>query len=384
MPEITEAAVQAKLDKGETLTKEETAFVMSLPPEGATQNALSDPENEVDPGDIDIDEKKPASRKKDEAAKKSGEKKDEETAEAEKKAEPEAKAKTSEEPAPVETKKSDDGTLHGKIEGEINKPDGQEDLTGFTEREKGLFYEMKKSRKRAQKAEEDRDALMFERLKAAKLAQASKPEPKAEEEEEPLFGKDADPEDFPTVGKLRELSKKAAEREAEARRARDRTLTVRLSEMGARQIVEVRKESGKDSPDYDEVMELAPVIIEGNPDYEKQIYEAYVKGKNAALLTYDIIRKDPKFSSLYKPTAETPKKEEPKKEEPKADNKAEEGKKTLDKINANENKPKTSGSGGAGGGSGGEEYTIDQLLRMTPGQFRKVPKTVRDKFLYNT
>jgi len=360
--EITEKAVQEKLDKGETLTKEESAFVMSTPPDGVPEPVDTEPEKE--PGEeIDID-----------AA--PGEKKGKETAEAkiEKKADTEAKAKSSETPPPVVEPKPDEGTLHSKVESELAKPEGTEDLAGFTEREKGLFYEMRKSRKRAQKAEEDRDALMFEKIKAAKLAQERKPEVPAAEPEEDLFGKDVDPEDFPTIGKLKEISKKMAEKEGEAARARERTLTVRVSEMNARQVVEIRKENGKDAPDYDEVLELAPVIIEGNPDYEKAIYEAYVKGRNAALLTYDLIRRDPRFNSLYKPTS-APVETKP--------DVSDAGKKTLDKINANEAKPKTSGAGGAGGGGGGDEYTVDQLLRMTPAQFRKVPKQVRDKFLYN-
>ena len=376
MADITEAGVQEKLNKGEALSKEETAFVMSGPPEGVAAPVDTDPNKPEERDDVIIDEEKPPSGKKDEDAEKPGEDKGKEAVEAEKKTDDGKKAEASEKPEPEAPKKTDDGTLHGKVEKEIDKPDGQEDLSGFSEREKGLFYEMKKSRKRAQKAEEDRDALMFERIKAAKLAQEGKTE-KPVEEEEDLFGKDADPDDFPTVGKLREITKKAGERESAARRARDRAITVRLSEMTARQIVEVRSESGKDAPDYDEVMELAPVIVEGNPDYQKQIYDAYVKGKNAALLTYDIIRKDPKFTALFKPSAEAPK------EAPKKDT-ADEGKKTLEKINANEKKPKTSGSGGAGGGEGGEEYTFEQLLRMTSGQFKKVPKTVRDKFLYNS
>lgn len=368
MAEITEAVVQEKLNKGEELSKEETAFVMSAPPDSVATPVDTDPgKPEADePDDVIIDEN----------AEEPGEKKGDEPAEAEKKADDGKKAEASEKPEPEAPKKTDEGTLHGKIEKELDKADGSEDLEGFSEREKGLFYEMKKSRKRAQKAEEDRDALMFERIKEAKLKQEEKPDKPAEEEED-LFGKDVDPEDFPTVGKLREITKNMNEREAAARRARDRQLTVRISEMNARNIVELRKENGKDAPDYDEVMELASVIVEGNPEYEKKIWDAFTKGKNAAMLTYDLIRSDPKFKSLYKPSQE-----EPKKEAPKTDT-AEEGKKTLDKINANASKPKTSGSGGAGGGAGGEEYTIEQLLRMTPGQFRKVPKSVRDKFLYN-
>ena len=363
MPEITEAVVQEKLNKGEELSKEETAYVMSAPPDGVAAPVDTDPgKPETDePDDVIIDEN----------AEKPGEEKGKEPAEAEKKADDGKKAEASEKPEPEAVKKPDEGTLHGKIEKELDKADGSEDLEGFSEREKGLFYEMKKSRKRAQKAEEDRDALMFERIKEAKLKQEGKPEKPAEEEEDP-FGKDVDPEDFPTVGKLREITKNMNEREAAARRARDRQMTVRISEMNARNIVELRKENGKDAPDYDEVMELASIVVEGNPEYEKKIWDAFTKGKNAAMLTYDLIRSDPKFKSLYKPSQEAPKID-----------KAEEGKKTLDKINANEKKPKTSGNGGAGGGAGGEEYTIEQLLRMTPGQFRKVPKTVRDKFLYN-
>jgi hypothetical protein len=130
MSEITEAGVQAKLDKGEKLSQEETAFVMSAPPDGVAAPTETDPgkEEKID-ADIDIEsEDKAASGKKDEDAEKPGEKEGDETGEAEKKPEDEGKAKTSEKPAPEEKKKADEGTLHSKIEKELEKADGEEDL----------------------------------------------------------------------------------------------------------------------------------------------------------------------------------------------------------------------------------------------------------------
>jgi len=383
MEQVTEQGIQEQLNTGAELTKEETAFVMSTPPDGPIP-AADDSDEEVDFSEAEDvgekpSEKKQASGTKDEDAEKPGEKKGDEPAEAEKKADTEGKEKTTEEPAPEkkDEKTVEEGTLHGKIERELDKPDGQEDLGDFSSREKGLFYEMKKARQRAQKAEEDRDALMFEKVREAKMKQEKpKEEAKPEEDDEDLFGKDADPEDFPTIGKLREISKKANEKQTEANKARARAITLRLSEIGARDIVEARREMGKDAPDYDEVMGLAPVIIEGNEEYKQKIAEAYHKGKNSALVMYDLIRRDQKFNALFKPTKEAPK--PPEKKEA-----SEEGKKTLEKINANEKKPRTSGTSGAGGGPGDTEYTVEQLLNMTPEQFRKVPRDVRQKFLYN-
>ena len=64
MDEITKEAVEAKLEKGEDLTPEETEFVMSAPNEealaaaGATTEAKEDEVDEEEYEDIDEKEKK--------------------------------------------------------------------------------------------------------------------------------------------------------------------------------------------------------------------------------------------------------------------------------------------------------------------------------------
>jgi hypothetical protein len=358
MAEITEQSVQEKLNKGETLTKEETSFVMGTPPDpkeaGNDEDGAFDGMEEV--------ENKPASGTKDEPAKSEKEEKPAEPAKAEKKAD-EAPADPSK--AAPEVKK-DEGNLIVRIETELAKAEGQEDLSGLSDREKGLFWSLRKERSKRQKAEEDRDVLLFQDIKKRKEGEA-----KAKEEEAKKPKRD--PEDFITVKDLEE--QEAAERAEQG--ARERSTLLKVASMNAHDVLEVRRSNGQDLPDYDTVMAIAEKIVEENDEYKRQIYEAYKKGKNPALFVYDLVRKDPQFLKLYKP-AEKP-------ADPTAapkDEKSAEAKKTLDKINENEKKPKTSGAQGGGAG-GGEthEYTIQELADMSPAQFRKVPKQIRERFL---
>ncbi len=365
---VDEKVVEAKVAKGEELTKEETEFVMGAAPDPGADG------EEIEEKDIeDIDEEKnkekvPGAPK--DTGKTDGPEKKEETAEEKaareqkEKEDADAKAKADADAAAAAAKKAaeDKGLDVAKIEAEADKPDGQEDVKDFNATEKGLFYALRAARKRAQKAEEERDAVLFLQVKKDMAEKNKKP---AEEEE--------DPEAFVSRADL----KKREEKEALEKEARDRQTVIVLHEIDARSRVAIRRMEGeKDLPDFDKVLEIGEAIVNSNQKYKEKIFLAYKTGKNAALVMYDLVRNDPSFAEKYgKPAAE--KSEEKKPEEKKPDVK------TAEKINTNDAKAKTTGTVGAGGTFkvGEKEYSLTEIAAMSQSQFRKLPRSVREKFL---
>lgn len=415
---ITKESVEKKIASGDKLTDAETKFVMSYPnpDEGAVGAPDSEEEElkEEDFEDVDEDKNKEKTadseknkdKKEDKMADsaKSGDKKDDEdTSASKKKDEDPAKDATDKSDAGKEEKsdeKQEEGALIEKINKELDKPAGQEDLTNFTNREKGLFYALKKERDRRHSVEEDRDALKFEKVKKDNEDKVKQQQQKDSKEVEDARKElkeilDKEDEDFLTrtelkrIEELKEIIHKsessgtdssAAEVDAVHRRA-----YVRIAEMNARDIITARGLKGEDAPDYEKVMALADDILTGNKDYTEAIKKAARENKNPALIAYDLIRKDPSFQTLYKPG--TAKKEEKKDDK---EEKSKDGQENLKKIDKNLKKKPTSANLGGGGSSGvikdnkGQEYSLFSLLNMSSSDFRKVPKEVREKFLEQT
>jgi len=386
---VDEKVIEEKLAKKEALTPEETKFVMSYPnaESGNTSGDQDIPDEELGLEDEEKNKAPVPGIKKDETTPPAGDKKtgDAKTDEAKEKAEADAKAKAAEAEAAEKKKKDAEEGIFQKVEKELEKKDGEEDLSGLSEREKGLYYALKAERKKRQKAEEDRDEVLFRDIKAKKAAEAKtaadkKAAEEAEAEEIKLEGED---DEFITVKEGRRIVAAIKGKRSTAPTgvvdevaAQNRETALRIAEMSARDVIEARVAGGqKDLPDYETTMKIGEMIIEANPEYQKEIYKAYKQGKNPALTTYDLVRKDPKFSTLYGKKAEVKAADE---------KKAEEGKENLKKIEENEKKPKTSGAQGGGSAGDTEAYTIEQLNAMTPSEFRKVPKHIREKFLYNT
>jgi len=368
---VDEKVVEEKVAKGEELTKEEQEFVMG----GAPDANADDADLGVDEKDIE-DEDKGGKNKvpggPEDAGKTGGPEKKEETPEEKEareqkeKEDADAKAKADADAAAAkkaaEDKEKEKEPDMAKIEAEAAKADGQEDIKDFSPREKGLFYGMRKAIRRAQKAEEERDAVLFVKIKDD-MAKKNKKEP----EEDP------DPDAFITKAD----QKKRDEAAALETEARDRQIVVVLSEADARSRIAARRIEDKELPDFDKVMEIGEEIIKTNEDYKKKIFLAYKTGKNPALTMYDLVRNDPAFAEKYGKPAAVKKEEKP----PEAAKKPDIA--TADKINANEVKAKTTGAAGAGGAYkvGDKEYTLTEISAMSPRQFSKLPKAVREKFL---
>ena len=340
------AKVDDKIVKGEELTPEEIKAVMSSPPEDYNKVAA---ENEDIFKDIEVIEEPPKEKEK-----------------------PEAKKEPETPPEKVEPPKED---TFDRIEKELSKPEGKEDLVGLTDREKAYFWQMRRDRRARQKAEEDRDLLRFERVKEKAQAEMKAKEPEPEVD---IF-KDRDPEDFVTVKDIKSFSDKQAKKENKsAEPLPPDPIKVAYLKM-------CDKEAAKQFADYEEVMACTPDIVSTNNVYQLKIVEALMKGDNPAAEMYSLIKGDPEFPKVLErikaqgKIPETPK-EEKKEPSPAELKKAEEAKEAQKKLEENTTKPKTSGHiGGLETAPG--EITLEQLSRMSDREFAKIPKQTRDKYL---
>jgi hypothetical protein len=145
--------------------------------------------------------------------------------------------------------------------------------------------------------------------------------------------------------------------------------------------------------DYSEVLELTEEIIKTNPDYQKQVVDALIRGEDPAMKTYELIKADPEFAKLFpaaqvRVKARKAKSSEKKEEAPAAKTKTpeeiEKEKVALaaqEKLEGNETKPKTSGHAEGKDKIEGTDLTIEQIAKMSDREFSKLPKKVRERYL---
>ena len=271
----------------------------------------------------------------------------------------------------VKKDEADKGDVFVKLETELAKPEGQEDLKEFNDREKAYFFQMRRDRKTRQSAEAERDTALFNNSKLKKQIEEQKPP----EEEDPLKGKD--PEDFMTVKDVKELLAKQAAAPAVEEPAEEKEDPVIKS------YLELQDNAARlaHPEDYDAVMELTKEIINSNRE-------------NVAEVGYNLIKGDAAFAELF-PAAqvrweaiEKAKKPEKKAEEqtPKEkeaeETKKEAAKKAQEKLLKNKEKVKTTGSINAGlVNETGEVLTAQQIVDMSDLEFSRLPKPTRDRYL---
>ena len=381
MPDLEE--IQAKLDAGQALTPEEEREVMSqthddfeehddsedIKRENEAKDGEAAPATAVSTGDGTGKEGAPAGEGTGKTAAPAGVTpgKPAET--------PAASAESGEGKGKEAGTAAAAGTAEGagsptKIEEQLAKPEGQEDLTGFTATERGLFREARHQRHRAQEAEAERDALKFEKLKA---------KVEKEQEEEP-----AD-DDFLTHKQVKERVG-AAVSDVEAR--------ARKSLIGV-----WHREATRDHRDLSLVLDIGEAIIQASPEAQAKIREAYEAGENPALVTYDLIKSDPKLAELAakaglilqdgvyvkapvtaaaaagtetgKTTTTT---SEPKKAEAEALKKAKQ-------VQENAAKTVTTGAAGGGGAGGAEEWTVERVRALSDAEFNHLPAATRHRIL---
>lgn len=356
--------VQDKINRNEKLTDEDKREVMSEPMPGGNKASILLTDEDVTEGEAAIDRLKAGKEAVKEEAGKDG--KEKEVQEEGQKVTEQAKEEPKKE-API----TEDA--YKRIDIELAKPEGQVNLADFSEREKAFYFRMRREQRRAQKAEEERDALRFD--KAKEKAQVIAKEEKAPEVEDPLKDREAD--DFLTVGDVRKMMQAAQKKAPEGPNPEVqyfRSLYLKKCEERAQE----------KHADYAEVIELAEDVISADPVTMRKLQDATLRGDDPAETAYQIIKGDPRFEELL-PVAQArlaakgvvPKKqEEPKKETPPAV--SPEVKKVEEKLR--EEKPRTSVHAGAAE-SGERELTAEHVASMTTAEYHRLSKDKREALL---
>jgi len=391
---ITVESIEAKMDKGEQLTPEESKFVMSLPPDGVMSAETGDPDDNVD---WDQTEDGDHSSKPKEKTEEEKQKEAEGAAANQKKSDLSVRAKslglkdnaTEEEIVAAEKVKQetdDEKDPLVRLERELQKPDGKEDLSKFTAREKAYFFTMKRERKARQEAEAKADALAFENLKS------KKGEGKKEEVDDPLSElKKKDPTDFMTVSDVLKVVESIS-----TGKPKEEASGPGVNQANIRYLKMCDKEAAAAHPeDYESVMELTDTLLNSNPAYLKQVAEDLMRGENPAETSYRLIKSDPEFAKLF-PAAQTRVLARKAKPEavpvPKTQDELEKERKAKvaqDAFKNNQSQNKTTAHAAGSEdvdhakeySDGKISYTNDQLINMSAFQFSRVPKKIRNEFL---
>lgn len=358
MGKETEAiqALEEKIDKGETLTPEEEKLLEGAP--------TPEPE-EIDPEKVIIKDEKDEKEKKTSKTSVTPDEKDAEAAKAKEKEAAETAAKE------AERKK--------EIEADAEKPIDQVDIEKYTPRERGLFFEARKERKKRQDVELERDTLKFQRAKddAKALVERERAEAEArakeEAENDPFKGMEDD--DLLTAGQLKKLL--ATRKQTETGKESPELQKERLRAVNLQSEVWIMRAQSK-IPDAVEICNVGgPLLdLENDKVARAEVEDAVAKGGNPVIATVNYIKAHPKWPEIEaKLKAKTVLTEDEKKKA-EADKT---NKERAERIEANKKKPVTTGSGGGAPASG--EYSIQEILDMPDAEYQKLPKAQREKIL---
>ncbi len=261
-----------------------------------------------------------------------------------------------------------------KMERELSKPEGKEDLTEFTTREKAYYHSMRSDRKKRQKAEVERDEALFREMKLKK----EKEKPEVVEDDDPF--KDRAPDDLLTVEDIKKLlAKKEKKEEPKVEKTEP---IIDINNPTTKKFLDLcDKEAKQTYPDYEEVIELANEIISNNPKYQEDLANCFYRGENPAMKMYELIKSDAEFEKLI-PVAQTRVNARKVKTDKPAvavdkDKKAQEVQEAIEK---NKTKTKTSAHA-VGSEDNSGELTLEEINKMPSREFAKLPKKQRDKIL---
>lgn len=255
-----------------------------------------------------------------------------------------------------------------KLEVEMAKPEGKEDLAAFNETERAYYHQMKRDRSARQ------DAVLRADLAEREVAKLRKQlEVKPEPDEDPL--KDKSDDDILTVKDVKALLKPKPEPKVEVKQEapqydpRD-ILFLNLCEQNARTAHE----------DFDAVVELMPELINNNPQRLNEISKAIEQGKNPAVKAYELIKSDPEFSKLYPAAAlraEAKKrvKNPPVEKSPEVLKKEEAALKAQEQIETNLKKTKTTGN--VETSETGADISEEEYFSMSDRDYAKLPAKTR-------
>jgi hypothetical protein len=366
MAKVESIAVLEKVEKGEALSPEEKQAVL----EGDVAEPAAKKEEEtsaktVTTGAAKPDNKDAESGEKEDAGKKeSSDKKESEP--------PKDDKKKGEETAKVETPKAED--WGEKSENELKKPEGEEDLTNFSPREKGLFYELRQQRRRAQRAETEARAAEFHLFQERKAKAASAKEPTDDDFNKLFEGKEED--DLLTVGEAKKVLEMARRQPAQLDKATRQELVSLKFERNL-------EKTAVKYPDAPKVVGLLDTLLDNDEPYSKlaqeEVIATYQRGGNFVQVIYNFIKGHPKFPEYEaKLTGSDGAKAD---SSAAKDPDAEEKKERARKLAENQSKEKSTGGAGGGDSPKAGEYTEQELRDMTPAQWAKLPAKTRKKLL---
>ena len=252
-----------------------------------------------------------------------------------------------------------------KIEGELDKPEGAEDLTGFSPREKGVFWELRKERLKRQRAEQETDELRFEKLKT-ELKKEVAPEAEPDEEADPFAGKEDD--DLLTVAEVKAALKKLKAPAEKPKGPAPKPLMspdeIRVHKVEANTLLE-----RKGIKDFYDVIDYAETAFGQDPDIAHYLRVVKAKGNNVALAAYHMIKGSAKWPAIEAAIAKS-----------KGGKIPDGNKERAKKIEDNTKKIRTTGGGG-NAPAPSDEYTFAEIEAMTPRDFGRLPKKTRDAIL---
>lgn len=339
------ATLEEKIASGAELTEAEKAEVMGAPADTPVKEDAED--TEQDTGE--------------EETPNTGLKKEEES-EAEEKTEDEEKPEDSpsektDEPDTSDKKSETDEDFKKRLDTELDKDPGDENLDDFTPRERAYFFEVRRERRKRQEKQRELDLLKFKDLQ--KQAQETEKADEADAEEDPF--KERDDDEFMTISDVKKiLAKQTPKKPTEENKLIERHQQVILENW----MLEGQLKCGDD---FRDVVSMAETILAGDKDADEEIRTVASSGKNAAITAYNLIKASPKYEEIRKKRAS--KEAEAKSNEERAD-----------RIEKNSKKPKTTGHGGGGAIPPGE-YTFDEIVNMSDEDYAKLSPKKREKIL---
>lgn len=271
----------------------------------------------------------------------------------------------------AEEKKPSEDEWKSKAEKELTKPEGMEDLSGFTPKEKGLFYELRRQRRRAQRAEAERKEAEHQLIQN-KAKEEKDEDVDLEAESKKIFeGKQED--DLLTVAEAKKILTLAGKRKTPKVDMRGTDAQIRAIRFQVAKIDTMRIH-----PDAEQVLSFTDELFDNDSleaqQAREEVREAYHKGGNFVAVMYNLIKAHPKFPELEKRIPAKGQAESRRK-----DPDLEDRNKRATKLAAD----RTKTTGGAGGGGGrAEEITLEEASKLSPEEFGKLPEKVRKRLLY--
>lgn len=342
-PKASLEDVMAKHGRGETLTPEEEEVAAGA---GFEEPVIKD----GDEGEEEEKEADPATGEEKPGAKK----------------EPAAKEK---EKPPVKTQTPEEAKKRRElIESELEKPDDKVDLSQYTPTEIGLYWSLKKERRRRQDAEGKNRGLRFEKTQEQLRKEREEHGEEETTEEDPF--KDLDPDAVLTVEEIRE-------RVAKTKKPAEKTKRPAFSytrEDVQREFADARlRLEQRGIKDFEDVMAYATVLTKEDGQI---VAETVAAGGNGAEKSYWLIKGSPRWAEIEKAIADEKVKLNGTKEKEADPVNVARGKRAAGNLE----KTRTTGGGGPTAAEMGE-YSIEEILVMTPREFQKLPAKVQDKIL---